>query len=335
MTNQRRRLISRIVACTPIAAACALPGLGQAQQPVPGSPAWPQRPVRVVSPFAAGGVLDNMVRAVQIEVANALGQPLILENRPGAGGTVGTASVARAAPDGYTFLIAANSHHINAHLYSKLAYDPVTDFTGVAAIGTTGYVLMIPAALPVKTVDEFVRLMRANPGKYHFASAGVGSATHLSMAYLANLANLDMLHVPMKSTGEAVTEVLAGRAHAVMPANIGAIPFAADPRVRLIGVTSREPTPFLPDLSPISRAVPGYEFDSWLGLLAPATVPRAVLERMHEEMMKALKRPEVQERLAKQGVDPLWLSRDAFNKLLAADFVRMAKVVKAAGAKID
>ena len=306
-----------------------------ASRGAPAQPAWPERPIRVISPFATGGVLDNMVRAIQNELSAALGQPIILENRPGAGGTVGTGSVARAAADGYTLLIAANSHHINGHVYAKLAYDPGGDFTGVAPIGTTGYVLMIPAALPVKTVDEFVKYMRANPGKFNYASAGVGSATHLSMAYLTNIANLDMLHVPMKSTGEAVTEVLAGRAHAVMPANIGAIPFAADARVRLIGVTSRESTPFLPDLPPIARTVPGYEFDSWLGLLAPAKTPAAVLERLYRDIVAILKRPEVQERLAKQGVDALWMTREQFNKYLAADLTRMGRVVKAAGAKID
>ncbi len=209
---------------------------------------------RIVVPFGAGGVQDILARAISPELGAALGCSVIVENRPGAGGTIGTASVAKAAPDGHTLILAAASHTINGSLYASLPYDPIRDFTGVAHIGTSGYVLMVSAALSAKTVAEFVSYARANPGKLNYATAGNGSATHLSMAYFAGLAGLDMVHVPYKATGEAVSEVLAGRSHAVIAANIGALPFAKDARVRLLGVTSARRSKFLPGLPTIAES---------------------------------------------------------------------------------
>ncbi|HEX4797802.1 MAG TPA: tripartite tricarboxylate transporter substrate binding protein [Burkholderiales bacterium] len=291
---------------------------------------------RIVVPFGAGGVQDILARAISPELGAALGRSVIVENRAGAGGTIGTASVAKAAPDGHTLILAAASHTINGSLYASLPYDPIGDFTGIAHIGTSGYVLMIGAALPANTVAEFVSYARANPGKLNYATAGNGSATHLSMAYLAGLAGLDMVHVPYKATGEAVNEVLAGRAHAVIAANIGALPFAKDARVRMLGVTSARRSKFLPELPTIAESgVPGYEFDTWFGLLGPAATPKAAVESINAAMATLLRDPPILDRLAKQGVEPQALSPDAFNALLRADFARMAKVVKASGARID
>ena len=295
--------------------------------------AWPAKPVRLVAPFGTGSVLDTMMRAMQNELSAALGQPVVIESRPGAGGTVGTAAVAKAPPDGYTLLIAANSHNINAAVYSKLPYDPLRDFTAVASVGVTGYILMISAAVPAKTVGEFIRLARAKPGMV-YPSAGRGSATHLSMALLANTAGIDMLHVPFKSTGDAVLEVMSGRGHAMIGANIAIMPYANDGRVRLIGVTSATRSKFLPDLPTLAESgLPGYEFDSWLGLLAPAATPRDIVERMNAEVGKLLRNPDVLERLAKLGIEPRPLSAEAMNKMLAADNERMARVVRIAGAR--
>jgi tripartite-type tricarboxylate transporter receptor subunit TctC len=195
---------------------------------------------------------------------------------------------------------------------------------------------MISAALPAKTVAEFANYARANPGKLNYATAGNGSATHLSMAYFAGLAGLDMVHVPYKATGEAVNEVLAGRSHAVIAANIGALPFAKDARVRMLGVTSARRSRFLPELPTITESgVPGYQFDTWFGLLAPAATPKRALESIHAAVATLLKDLSILDRLARQGVEPQALSPDAFNALLRADFARMAKVVKVSGARID
>jgi tripartite-type tricarboxylate transporter receptor subunit TctC len=291
---------------------------------------------RIVVPFAAGGVQDILARAINAELGTLLGRSIIVENRPGAGNTIGTAFVAKAAPDGSTLILAAASHTISGSLYSKLSYHPIDDFTAVAHIGSVDYVLMTSAAVPAQTVAEFVRFAKANPGKLNYASAGNGSATHLSMAYFTSLAGIDMVHVPFKATGEAINEVLAGRAHAVIAANIGALAFVKDARVRMLGATGASRSRFLPELPSVAESgVPGYKFDSWLGLLAPAATPRLAVEQINAAMEKLLRDPVILERLAKQGIEPKHLSVEAFNALLREDFVNMAKVVKASGARID
>jgi tripartite-type tricarboxylate transporter receptor subunit TctC len=290
---------------------------------------------RVVVPFAPGGVQDILARAMSAELGAQLGRSVIVENRPGAGGTIGTASVAKSAPDGQTLVLAAASHTIAGSLYAKLPYDPIADFTGVAHIGSAGYVLMINAAVPAKNVGEFIAYLKANPGKLNYASAGNGSATHLSMAYFASLAGVEMVHIPFKATGEAVNEVLAGRAHAVIAANIGALPYVKEPRVRMLGMTSAKRSKFLPDLPVVADTLPAFEFDSWLGLLGPAAMPKAEAEKINAALGRLLEDPVILERLAKQGVEPRALGVDAFNALLRADFAKMAKVVRASGAKID
>jgi tripartite-type tricarboxylate transporter receptor subunit TctC len=292
--------------------------------------------IRIVVPFAAGGVQDVLARSFNAELGALLGRSVIVENRTGAGGTIGDASVAKAPPDGHTLLLAAASHTITGSLYAKLPYHPIDDFTGIAHIGSVDYVLMASAEVPAKNLKEFVDYSRSNPGKLNYASAGNGSATHLSMAYLASLTGLDMVHVPLKSTAEAINEVIAGRAHAVIASNIGALPFARDPRVRMLGVTGSKRSRFLPELPTLAESgAAGYEFDSWLGLLGPAGMPKAVVDQLNGAMATLLKDPLILERLARQGIEPRPLSPDAFNALLREDFVKMARVVKISGARID
>ena len=290
---------------------------------------------RIVVPFAAGGVQDILARAISSELGAAIGGTVVVENRTGAGGTIGTAFVAKAPPDGHTLVLAAASHTINGSLHAKLPYDPIRDFCGVAHIGTVEYVLMINPRIPAKTVKQFVDYAKANPGRLNYSTAGVGTATHLSMAYFASLAGIDMVHVPYKGTNEAVNEVLAGRADAVIAANIGALPYLLDARIRMLGVTSAKRSEFLPDLPPIAQDVPGYEFDSWLGLLGPAGIPRATVDRLNLAVGSLLREPVILERLAKQGIEPQALTPEAFDALLRADFDRMARVVKASGARVE
>jgi tripartite-type tricarboxylate transporter receptor subunit TctC len=292
--------------------------------------------IRIVVPFAAGGVQDVLARSFNAELGTLLGRSVIVENRTGAGGTIGNASVAKAPPDGHTLLLAAASHTITGSLYAKLPYHPIDDFTGIAHIGSVDYVLMTSAEVPAKNLKEFIAYSKSNPGKLNYASAGNGSATHLSMAYLASLTGLDMVHVPLKSTAEAINEVIAGRAHAVIASNIGALPFAKDPRVRMLGVTGSKRSRFLAELPTLAESgVAGYEFDSWLGLLGPAGMPKAVVEQLNAAMATLLKDPLILERLARQGIEPRPLSPDAFSALLREDFVKMARVVKISGARID
>ncbi|MET0310615.1 MAG: tripartite tricarboxylate transporter substrate binding protein [Burkholderiaceae bacterium] len=318
MTLNRRHLL---------AASAALPFAALAQV---------NKPVRIVVPFAPSGVQDILARAMNAELGTALGQTVIVENRPGAGGTVGTGYVAKAENDGSVMVMSAASHNIAGSLYTKLAYDPQKDFTPLAHIGTASYVLMINPEVPAKTIAEFIRYAKANPGKMNYATAGMGSATHLSMAYFCGLAGIDMVHVPMKATGEAINEVLAGRAQAVIAASIGALAFVKDSRVRILGVTSTKRSKYLPEVPTIAESgLPGYEFDSWFGLLGPAGVSPAAATRVNEAVAKLLKDPVILERLDKQGVEPRAMSNADFTKLLASDYVRMAQVVKASGAKIE
>ncbi|MFM9993862.1 MAG: tripartite tricarboxylate transporter substrate binding protein [Burkholderiaceae bacterium] len=292
--------------------------------------------IRIVVPFAAGGVQDILARSMSVEMGQALGQTVIIENRAGAGGTIGNSYVAKAEADGSVMVMAAASHNIAGSLYTKLNYDPQKDFAPLAHVGSASYVLMIHPDVPAKTVAEYIRYAKANPGKLNYATAGVGSATHLSMAYFNGMAGIDVVHVPLKATGEAINEVISGRAQAVIAASIGALAFAKDSRIRLLGVTSLKRSKYLPDLPSIAESgLSGYEFDSWFGLLGPSATPAAEATRINNAMAKLLKDPVILERLDKQGIEPRALSNTDFSKLLSADYVRMAAVVKASGAKVD
>ena len=294
------------------------------------------RVIHLVVPFGPGAVQDTIARTFNSELGAALGATVLVENKPGAGGTVGTAAVAKAPADGTTLIVAAASHTLGGHLYSKLAYDPIKDFTGVAFIGNTGYVIAAPANLGVNSMPEYIKALKANPGKYNYASAGNGSATHLGMAYFLAKAGVDMVHVPYKSTGDAVTELLAGRVQGVTSALIGIVPFKQDPRIRLLAYTGAQRSRFLPDLPTVAESgVPGYKFDSWIGVLAPAGLPKPELDRLNAALNKVLAMPEVQERLLRLGVEPGTMSPDEFNRLLRADWENAGAIVKASGAKIE
>ena len=287
--------------------------------------------LHIVVPFAAGGAREILARTFYSELGAALGQTAIIENKPGAGGAIGTSSVAKAAPDGQTLIFAASSHNVTALLGANPPYDPIRDFAAVANIGMQSYVLMASATLPARSVAELVRYAKANPGKLNYASPGHGSSGHLAAAYFASLAGLDMVHIPFKSTQDATNDVLAGRSHLVIVPNVGAVPFMKDARIRLLGVTSLRPAPSIPGVPPIANTVRGYEFDSWFGLLAPARTPRPVIDRINAEVAKLLKSPAILERLASQGVEPRPLSPDAFERLIRADYDDMAKIVKSVG----
>ena len=290
--------------------------------------------LRIVVPFAAGGVQDILARSISNELGTALGQTVIVENKPGAGGTVGTGQVARAAADGLTVVMAAASHQIAPYLYSKLGYDPNKDFVPAAYIGTASYVLIIPTSVPANNVAEFVQYAKANPGKLNYATAGNGSATHLAMAYFSGLAGVDITHIPYKATGEAINEVVAGRAQAVIAANIGALQFKEDKRVKLLAVTSKQRSRFIPDLPSVAESgLPGYEFTSWFGLLAPAGTPKAATDAIHAAIEKLLKDPVVIERLARQGIETASIANADFSRLLVAENEKVTQIVKLSGVK--
>ena len=296
---------------------------------------WPTKPIKIIVPFSPGSVQDALARSFSNELGVALGETVLVENKAGAGGTVGTGIVAKSPADGYTFVMAAASHNINGTLFPKLSFDPQKDFTAAAYIGTSSYVMMTNSEFPAKNVAEFVAMAKAKPGQYNYASAGNGSASHLAMAYFDSLAGIDLVHIPTKGTGDAITELLAGRAQAVIAANVAALPFANDSRIRFLGVSSEKPSPFVPGVPPIGNTVKGYAFDSWFGLLAPAGTPKEVINKVSAEMTKLLKQPDIIERMRRQGIEIGNLTPTEFNQLLAKDFDRMANVVKSSGAKAE
>jgi tripartite-type tricarboxylate transporter receptor subunit TctC len=299
-------------------------------------PAQAQRVVRIVVPFGTGAVQDTIARAIHNELGQALGASVIVENRAGAGGSIGAGAVAKAAPDGNTLVLAAASHHIVGHLYKKLDYAPLKDFVGVGYIGNSGYAIVAPANLNAGNTREFIAAIKAKPGAYNYASAGNGSATHLGMASFAAMAGLSMQHIPMKSTGDAVNEVLAGRVQAVTSSLIGVMGYKDDPRVKFIAYTGKERSRFLPDLPTAAESgLPGYAFDSWIGLLAPAALPRAEVDKIHAALQKTLAEPVVQERLARLGVETKPMAVDDFQKLLRTDWETAGVIVKASGATVE
>jgi tripartite-type tricarboxylate transporter receptor subunit TctC len=301
------------------------------------TPAAAQRVIRMVVPFGPGAVQDTIARTFNAELGQILGATVVVENRPGAGGTIGAGTVAKAPADGNTLVLAAASHTLAGHLYSKLPYDPIKDFTGVAYIGSSGYAIAAPAGLGVNTLADYVKLAKTKPGQFNYASAGNGSATHMGMAYFLAKAGVEMQHVPMKSTGDAVNEVLAGRVQGVTSSLIGLVPFKQDARIKILAYTGTQRSRFFPELPTVAEAgVPDYKFDSWIGVLAPAGLPKAELDRLNAAINKALAMPEVQERLTRLGVEagPA-MSADDFQKLLRADYESAGVLVKASGARIE
>lgn len=300
------------------------------------TPAFAQRVIRIVVPFGPGAVQDTVARTFNAELGQVLGASVIVENRPGAGGTVGTSLVAKAT-DNNTLVLAAASHTLAGHLYSKLDYDPIRNFTGIAYIGNSGYVIAAPGNLGVATLADYVKLVKGKPAQLNYASAGNGSATHLGMAYFLAKAGLEMQHVPMKSTGDAVNEVLSGRVQGVASSLIGVIGFRNDPRIKILAYTGAHRSKFMPDLPTVAEAgVPGYRFESWLGVLAPSTMPRAEADKLNAAINKVLQDPAVQQRLSTLGVEVGGnQSVDQFQKLLKDDYDQAGALVKASGARIE
>jgi tripartite-type tricarboxylate transporter receptor subunit TctC len=287
---------------------------------------------RIIVPFAPGGAREMPARAIQQELSQETGQNWIIESKPGAGGAIGTAFVSKAAPDGKTLLMAASSHFVTAAMGARPFYEPVKEFAPVANIGNQSYILMVNASVPVKTAGEFIQYAKSKPGVLNYNSAGVGSSTHLAMAYFAKTADIDMVHVPYKGTAEAVTDVSGGRGNAVIVPTAGVGVYLQDTRLRVIGITSKKRSPLLPNIPTLAESgLSGFHFESWGGLLAPAATPVAVQEKINAAVNKIIVNKDVKERLMALGMDsPQW-NLDAFNKVFLADRDLMTKIVKETG----
>jgi tripartite-type tricarboxylate transporter receptor subunit TctC len=298
--------------------------------------AFAQRVMRIVVPFGPGAVQDTVARTFSNELGQLLGATVVIDNRAGAGGTVGTAAVAKAAPDGNTLVMAAASHTLAGHMYAKLGYDPIKDFAPVSMLGYSGYVIAAPSSMGVNNLADYIRLVKSKSKQLNYASAGNGSATHLGMASFLAKAGLEMQHIPMKSTGDAVNEVLADRVQGVTGATIGLVGFRQDARIKLLAYTGAKRSKFLPDLPTVSESgLTGFRFDSWFGLLAPAGTPKAEIDKINTAFQKAIADPVVQDRLSRVGLEVVTASPEEFMAILRTDWENAAAIVKASGAKVE
>ena len=287
---------------------------------------------RIIVPFAAGGAREMPARAVQQELSQETGQNWIIESKPGAGGAIGTSFVSKAAPDGKTLLMAASSHFVTSAMGARPFYEPVKEFAPVANIGNQSYVLMVNAGVPAKTAAEFIQYAKSKPGVLNYNSAGVGSSTHLAMAYFAKTADLDMVHVPYKGTAEAVTDVSGGRGNAVIVPTAGVGVYLQDTRLRIIGITAKKRSTLLPNVPTLAESgLSGFQFESWFGLLAPAATPIAIQEKLNAAVNKIIVNKDVKERLLALGMDSPQLNLEAFNKVFLADRDLMTRIVKETG----
>ena len=297
--------------------------------------AYPVKPVRILVPWPPGGANDVVGRIVAQRLTEQLGQQVIVENRGGASGTIGSDLVAKGPKDGYTIMVHSATHVANPHLYKKLPYDTLKDFTGVTALAAQVGMLVVHPSLPAKSVKEFVALGKARPDQIIYGSSGSGSFVHLAMALLNSTTNTKMVHVPYKGGGPATIALASGETQA-MTATIGSlIPHIDSKRVRPLGVTSAKRVKQYPDVPAISESVPGYEFVAWIGAFVASGTPRPIVDRLNAEFRKALEHPDTARILGAQTLDPIPTSPEQFAKLLQVDFDKYERVIRLSGAKLD
>jgi tripartite-type tricarboxylate transporter receptor subunit TctC len=296
---------------------------------------FPNRPVRLVVPFAAGGSSDTVSRLIAQKMTASLGQPVVVENRPGAGGNLGADSVAKSKPDGYTLLFAAGSFAINTALYSKLPYDPVKDFEPVSLICTVTGILVAHPSVPAKNVEELIALVRSQPGRVNFASAGSGTVPHLAGELFKMKGKVDITHVPYKGSGPALTDLIGGQVQ-IMFANMpGTMQHVRTGRLRVLAVATEKRSPLLPDVPAIAESIPGFKASTWFGVFAPAGTPAPIVARLNDEFTKALATPEVLEHMKLEGADPMGGPPERLREFLRSEIEMWTPVVRASGARAD
>ena len=292
---------------------------------------YPAKPVRIIVPFTAGGPNDSVLRPLSQKLYELLGQPFILDFRPGGNAIIGTDYVAKSAPDGYTLLIVSSTFTINTATYAKLPFDAIRDFAPVSSIATGDIILVVNLVVPARTVAEFTALARASPGKLTYGSAGVGGSLHLATELLSSAAGIQMVHVPYKGAVLAITEVIGGQIDAMFIASSAAIPQVRAGKVRALGVASRKRTPALPEVPTFAEAgFPAVEVDSRFGIVAPAATPREVITRLNAAMVKALGAADVRERYLAMGMETVTTTPQEYADHLRGEMVKLRKVVATA-----
>ena len=311
------------------AALLATSGIASAQT-------YPVKPIRLVVPFAPGGPVDTLGRAMAPKLAEALGQQVVIDNRAGAGSIIGTDIVAKAPPDGYTLLLTSSSIAINPSIYPKMPFDATRDLAPISQISTSSLIAVVHPSVPVRSVKELIALAKARKGELVYASSGTGSAPHLSVELFSAMTGTKMVHVPHKGAAPATLDLLAGNVALMFNNLISAVPNVQAGRLRALAVTGAVRTPALPELPTIAEAgVPGYEASTWYAMFAPAATPAPVLERVHREVSAVAKSPEIRKQLTAVGIDPVGGTPAALAKYLRSELVKWGKVAKASGAKVD
>lgn len=342
--NQRRPFLARLASLS-LSAACVAAGAGLATAAMAQTPAaWPTKPVRIVVPFAAAGTTDILARALAPELQRVFGQPFVVDNKPGAGGNLGSAEVAKAAPDGHTLLMGTvGTHAINPSLYPKMPYDHVKDFIPVTVVAGVPNVLVVNPAnaqkYGINSVQDLARVARANPGRLNVASSGNGTSIHLSAELFKSMTGTFMVHFPYRGSGPALLDLMGGNMDLMFDNLPSSMPHIKSGKLKALAVTSAQRSSALPDVPTVEEAggaaLKGFEASSWFGLLAPAGTPMDIVNRLQQETAKALASPALKERLQAQGAIPSGNTPTEFARLIEAESKKWAQVVKASGAKVD
>ncbi len=299
------------------------------------SQTYPTRPIRLIVAFPPGGSTDIIARVIGQRLGERLGQQVVIDNRGGAGGTIGTEMAAGAAPDGYTLTMGTTSTHVvSVAVYSKLRYDPTRDFSPITLVAVTPYLLVVHPGVQAKTLKEFVNLVKSQAGKLNYASAGNGTTTHLAMEMLKSVAGMDIVHVPFNGNGPANTAVLAGQVQALFGSMPAVLPHAKSGKVRPLAVGTDKRSPAFPDVPTVAESgYAGYEASLWLGFIAPKGTPKPIVDRLHKELTAIVAMPDTQDILQKNGADPITNTPEQFADLIKLEIGKYVKVVKAAGMK--
>ena len=324
------KLIVALVASS-FAVALAAGGIGSAL-----AQGYPSRPIRILVGFPPGGVADILARSVGAKLSESLGQPVVVENRAGAGGNIAAETLAKSAPDGHSLIMFGTPTLANVFLYRKLSYDPINEFAPVALVASMANILVVNPSVPANSVTELILLAKSKPGQFNFGSAGIGSTQHLSGQLFKSAAGIDISHIPYKGSGPAMTALLAGEIPIIFNVMSTVLPQMKAGKVRGLAVTSAKRSPFAPELPTISEAgLPGYEYVAYFGLIAPARTPQEIIARLNAETARILQMPDIMERLAFNGAEPMIATPEQYGAFLREELTRMGKVVKDSGARAD
>lgn len=297
---------------------------------------YPSKPIRVIVGLAPGGATDIVARGLAQKLTEGLGQSVIIDNRSGAGGNIGAALAAKAAPDGYTALIVSSTYTINPSLYRQLPFDPNRDLQAVTLIASSPFLLLVHPSVPAKNVKELIAVAKARPKELNYGSGGIGNSGHLAAELFSSIAGVALTHVPYKGAGPALIEAVAGHVQVIFSSIVSGMPFARSGRLRALAVTTSKPSAAMPDLPTVAESgVPGYDFSSWYGLLVPAGTPRPIVDKLNAESIRALKQADLRERLFNEGCEPVGNTPEQFASHIKSEMARWAKVVKASGMQAE